>query len=100
MESDYSVDVIRENGESVHIGGYSSDEELDQALENAVHSGQMTQDEADTQLVLAYNIFMRDAEVMKKIKWILCPTCGNKTRTMIREDTELKNFLFFVRNAK
>ena len=47
VESDYSVDVIRENGESVHIGGYSSDEELDQALENAVHSGQMTQDEAD-----------------------------------------------------
>lgn len=27
---------------------------------------------------------------MKQIKaeWILCPICGNKTRTMIREDTE------------
>ena len=26
-------------------------------------------------------------------KFILCPVCGNKTHTMIREDTELKNFL-------
>lgn len=25
-------------------------------------------------------------------EWILCPVCGNKTRTMVREDTELKNF--------
>ena len=25
-------------------------------------------------------------------EWIYCPVCGNKTRTMIREDTELKNF--------
>lgn len=23
-------------------------------------------------------------------EWIYCPVCGNKTRTMIREDTELK----------
>ncbi|MEY8391534.1 hypothetical protein D3Z36_07485 [Lachnospiraceae bacterium] len=29
---------------------------------------------------------------MKKIKWILCPVCGSKTRLQIREDTELKNF--------
>lgn len=27
---------------------------------------------------------------MKKEKWILCPICGGKTRTKIREDTELK----------
>ncbi len=47
VESDYSVDVIRENGESVHIGGYASNEELDQALENAVHNGQLTRDEAN-----------------------------------------------------
>lgn len=35
---------------------------------------------------------------MKQIKaeWILCPVCGNKTRTMIRENTELKNFLMYV----
>ena len=43
---------------------------------------------------------MKDAEVMKKIKWILCPTCGNKTRTMIREDTELKNFPLFCPKCK
>lgn len=24
---------------------------------------------------------------MNKTEWILCPICGNKTRTMIREDT-------------
>ena len=29
---------------------------------------------------------------MNKTEWILCPICGNKTRTMIREDTELRNF--------
>ncbi|MFG6339317.1 MAG: cysteine-rich KTR domain-containing protein [Lachnospiraceae bacterium] len=27
---------------------------------------------------------------MKKVKWIFCPVCGGKTRTMIREDTSLK----------
>lgn len=33
-------------------------------------------------------------------EWIYCPVCGNKTRTMIREDTELKNFfLSTVRNV-
>ena len=30
--------------------------------------------------------------IMKGSKWILCPTCGGKTRTKIRKDTELKNF--------
>lgn len=29
---------------------------------------------------------------MNRTEWIYCPICGNKTRTMIREDTELKNF--------
>lgn len=28
---------------------------------------------------------------MKATEWIYCPICGNKTRTMIREDTELRN---------
>lgn len=27
---------------------------------------------------------------MIEIKWIRCPACGNKTRTMIRKDTELR----------
>ena len=29
---------------------------------------------------------------MSKQQWILCPVCGNKTRTMIQEDTEMRNF--------
>ncbi len=29
---------------------------------------------------------------IEKTEWIYCPICGNKTRTMIRENTELKNF--------
>lgn len=27
---------------------------------------------------------------MSKQQWILCPVCGNKTRTKIQEDTEMK----------
>lgn len=27
-----------------------------------------------------------------KIKWLLCPVCGNKTRLQIRQDTEMKKF--------
>lgn len=30
--------------------------------------------------------------IMKGSKWILCPTCGGKTRTKIHKNTELKNF--------
>ncbi len=33
-------------------------------------------------------------------EWILCPVCGNKTRTMIREDTELKNFPLYCPKCK
>ena len=33
-------------------------------------------------------------------KWILCPTCGNKTRVKIRQDTELKNFPLFCPKCK
>lgn len=29
---------------------------------------------------------------MKKIEWILCPLCQNKTRNKIREDTILKKY--------
>ena len=29
---------------------------------------------------------------MQNTQWILCPVCGNKTRTMIQENTEMKNF--------
>ena len=37
---------------------------------------------------------------MKKIEWIHCPICGNKTRTMMREDTELKYFPLFCPKCK
>lgn len=36
---------------------------------------------------------------MRNEHWILCPTCGSKTRDKIREDTVLKIFLSTVRNA-
>ena len=37
---------------------------------------------------------------MKKEKWILCPICGGKTRTKIREDTELKKYPLFCPKCK
>lgn len=37
---------------------------------------------------------------MNKEKWILCPICGGKTRTKIREDTELKKYPLFCPKCK
>jgi Zn finger protein HypA/HybF involved in hydrogenase expression len=37
---------------------------------------------------------------MNKYDWILCPTCGNKTRIKIREDTVLENFPLFCPKCK
>ena len=37
---------------------------------------------------------------MQETEWILCPACGNKTRTQIREDTILKNFPLFCPKCK
>ena len=37
---------------------------------------------------------------MKKIEWILCPVCRNKTRLKIREDTELKNYPLYCPKCK
>ena len=37
---------------------------------------------------------------MKNEQWILCPTCGSKTRDKIREDTELKNFPLYCPKCK
>lgn len=37
---------------------------------------------------------------LNKTNWILCPVCGNKTRTMIREDTEMKNFPLYCSKCK
>lgn len=37
---------------------------------------------------------------MEKTEWIICPICRNKTRTKIRDDTELKNFPLFCPKCK
>lgn len=37
---------------------------------------------------------------MQEAKWITCPVCGGKTRTRIREDTELRNFPLFCPKCK
>lgn len=37
---------------------------------------------------------------METTKWISCPVCGNKTRSKIREDTELKNFPLYCPKCK
>ena len=46
--SSYSVDVTKDNGKTVHIGDYSTVEELDKAISDAVKNGQLTQGEADS----------------------------------------------------
>ncbi len=33
-------------------------------------------------------------------KWLLCPSCGSKTRVKLRQDTELKNFPLFCPKCK
>lgn len=37
---------------------------------------------------------------MDKVKWMLCPACGNKTRIKVREDTVLINFPLFCPKCK
>ena len=37
---------------------------------------------------------------MDKTEWVICPVCESKTRTKIREDTELKNFPLFCPKCK
>lgn len=37
---------------------------------------------------------------MRNGHWILCPTCGSKTRDKIREDTVLKNFPLYCPKCK
>lgn len=37
---------------------------------------------------------------MSKTQLILRPVCGNKTRTMIQENTELKNFPLYCPKCK
>ena len=37
---------------------------------------------------------------VEKNEWVLCPHCGNKTRTMVRTDTVLKNFPLYCPKCK
>lgn len=37
---------------------------------------------------------------MSAEKWIRCPVCQGKTRTVVREDTELENFPLFCPKCK
>lgn len=45
--SDYSVDITTDDGQKVHIGNYSTVEELDEAISDAVKTGKITQEEAN-----------------------------------------------------
>ena len=35
-----------------------------------------------------------------EVRWVLCPACGNKTRTKVRYDTVLENFPLFCPKCK
>ena len=35
-----------------------------------------------------------------KVTWVLCPICGNKTRTKVRPDPVLENFPLFCPKCK
>ena len=37
---------------------------------------------------------------MDTVEWLICPVCRSKTRTKIRNDTELKNFPLFCPKCK
>ena len=43
----YSVDITTNDGQKVHIGNYSTVEELDEAISDAVKTGKITQEEAN-----------------------------------------------------
>jgi len=46
VECSYGTDIIKEDGKTIHLGDYSTKEELDQAIKKAVESGQLTEQEA------------------------------------------------------
>ena len=37
---------------------------------------------------------------MKRIEWVHCPVCKNKTRDRIRDDTVLKNYPLYCPKCK
>lgn len=36
----------------------------------------------------------------QKEEWLLCPSCGSKTRVKLRQDTRLENFPLFCPKCK
>lgn len=42
----------------------------------------------------------RKVVTLNKAERVLCPVCGGKTHTMIRKDTELKNFPLYCPKCK
>ena len=44
----FEQQITKDNGKTVHIGDYSTVEELDKAISDAVKNGQLTQEEADS----------------------------------------------------
>lgn len=44
--------------------------------------------------------FKKSGVIMKRIEWIRCPVCTNKTRDRIREDTILKNYPLYCPKCK
>ncbi len=46
------------------------------------------------------NINSWEVKHLYKDEWVLCPICGNKTRTKIRHDTVLENFPLFCPKCK
>ena len=43
---------------------------------------------------------LKGGVLMESQLWVLCPICNNKTRTKVREDTELVNFPLFCTKCK
>lgn len=46
VECSYGTEVVKGDGKQLHLGAYSTKEELEQALKEAVESGQLTEQEA------------------------------------------------------
>lgn len=49
--------------------------------------------------VKLYDVEVKDMQ-NENSEWVLCPICHNKTRTKLRENTELRNFPLFCPKCK
>ena len=39
-------------------------------------------------------------KMQKEIQWIMCPSCGEKTKVKLQESTVMKNFLLYCHRCK